>query len=138
MPVGRALLALAAAAAAQKVAIVGSGVGGSAAAYFLARASGGAADVRVFERDARVGGRARTVDVFGRRLDAGATAISSLNRYLVGFVAQFGLDVAPDAARPGALGIWNGSALVLEARGARTFRENVPSPPLGAPSPPAL
>ena len=66
------------------VGIVGSGVAGAATAHFLKESR---PDLRVivFERDAVIGGRARTVDLGGRRVDLGATAISTLNQYLLNF-----------------------------------------------------
>ena len=66
------------------VGIIGSGVAGAATAHFL-RESRPDLRVIVFERDAVIGGRARTVDLGGRRVDLGATAISTLNQYLLNF-----------------------------------------------------
>ena len=88
------------------VGIVGSGVAGAATAHFL-RESRPDLRVIVFERDAVIGGRARTVDLGGRRVDLGATAISTLNHYLLNFTA--GMKRANDGG-PSTLGIYDGSS----------------------------
>ena len=66
----------------------------------------------VFERDAVIGGRARTVDLAGRRVDLGATAISTLNHYLLNFTA--GMKRANDGA-PSTLGIYDGSGFRFQS-----------------------
>ena len=95
-----------------RIAVIGSGVGGASTAYFV-RQRLPTAHITVFEKAQRTGGRTHTIDfpsASGPRLrvDAGATSISTLNRYFVAFVDQFGLQKA--AAVPGAtqLGIWDG------------------------------
>ena len=107
-----------------RVAVIGSGVGGASASFFLSNASTVPSVIDVFERGPTVGGRAHTITVGGRRIDAGATAISSLNMYLNRFVALFNLTVADDAdddggddaaAGVGEIGIWDGQSLVFRA-----------------------
>ena len=87
------------------VGIVGSGVAGAATAHFL-RESRPDLRVIVFERDAVIGGRARTADLGGRRVDLGATAISTLNQYLLNFT--HGMKRANDGG-PATLAIFDGA-----------------------------
>ena len=93
------------------VGIVGSGVAGAATAHFL-RESRPDLRVIVFERDAVIGGRARTVDLGGRRVDLGATAISTLNHYLLNFTA--GMKRAAGDG-PSALGIYDGAGFRFQS-----------------------
>jgi prenylcysteine oxidase/farnesylcysteine lyase len=87
------------------VGILGSGVAGAATAHFL-RESRPDLRVIVWERDTIIGGRARTVDLAGRRVDLGATAISTLNQYLLNFT--HGMKRANDGG-PSTLAIYDGA-----------------------------
>ena len=93
------------------VGIVGSGVAGAATAHFL-RESRPDLRVIVFERDAVIGGRAKTVDLGGRRVDLGATAISTLNHYLLNFTA--GMKRTSDGG-PSTLGIYDGAGFRFQS-----------------------
>ena len=93
------------------VGIVGSGVAGASTAHFL-RESRPDLRVIVFERDSIIGGRARTVDLAGRRVDLGATAISTLNHYLLNFTA--GMKRTSDGG-PATLGIYDGSSFRFQS-----------------------
>ena len=93
------------------VGIVGAGVAGASTAHFL-RESRPDLRVIVFERDAVIGGRARTVDLGGRRVDLGATAISTLNHYLLNFT--HGMKRANDGG-PSTLGIFDGAGFRFQS-----------------------
>ena len=93
------------------VGIVGSGVAGASTAHFL-RESRPDLRVIVFERDAVIGGRARTVDLGGRRVDLGATAISTLNQYLLNFT--HGMKRASDGG-PATLAIYDGAGFRFQS-----------------------
>ena len=94
------------------IAIVGGGISGCSAAWFLREALGGELELTVYERDARLGGRLATIDVGGTPVEAGGTIIHETNRYLAGFVEQLGLQrVEPHQQDPGSeesVGVWNG------------------------------
>ena len=94
------------------VGIVGSGVGRALATAHFLRESRPDLRVIVFERDAVIGGRARTVDLGGRRVDLGATAISTLNHYLLNFTA--GMKRASDGG-PSTLGIFDGAGFRFQS-----------------------
>jgi prenylcysteine oxidase/farnesylcysteine lyase len=93
------------------VGIVGSGVAGASTAHFL-RESRPDLRVIVYERDAVIGGRAKTVDLGGRRIDLGATAISTLNQYLLNFT--HGMKRANDGG-PATLGIFDGAGFRFQS-----------------------
>ena len=93
------------------VGIVGSGVAGASTAHFL-RESRPDLRVIVFERDAVIGGRARTVDLGGRRVDLGATAISTLNQYLLNFT--HGMKRTSDGG-PSTLVIYDGADFCFQS-----------------------
>ncbi len=73
---------------AAKVAIIGSGVAGSSAAYFLKREDP-SHEVHVFEQHEYVGGRVKDVFLSGDRFEAGAAIIHRANKHMMHF-AQVG------------------------------------------------
>jgi len=72
-----------------KVGIIGGGIGGASAGYFLSREIPGA-DITVFEIG-EVGGRLATVEVDGRRYESGGNIIHEANRYMVEYLDICGL-----------------------------------------------
>jgi prenylcysteine oxidase/farnesylcysteine lyase len=94
----------------EKVAIIGSGVGGSSTAYFLKKLK--EVDITVFERNDRIGGRIRSlkIDVPGLEyVELGGTLISNSNRYLTEAVREFGLEKEEDQTmQKSSFGVWNG------------------------------
>ncbi|MDJ0866106.1 MAG: FAD-dependent oxidoreductase [Myxococcota bacterium] len=107
------------------VAVVGAGIAGSSAAWFLRRGLGAGAAITVYERDPRVGGRLATLDVGGTPVEAGGTIIHETNRYMAGFVNRLGLQrVEPhqrDAGGGESVGVWDGRRLVFRTH-ASTLR----------------
>jgi phytoene dehydrogenase-like protein len=97
-----------------RVAIIGSGVSGASTAYHLAKAHPGI-NLTVFERDGQAGGRARTsawpsasggfADAPPVLIDEGATSVSSFNRYIVGWMAEFNITAASSPAAQ--LAVWD-------------------------------
>ena len=74
------------------IAVVGGGIAGCSAAWFLRQALGKRASLTVFESSDRVGGRLATVRVGGVEVEAGGTIIHETNQYMAGFVESLGLD----------------------------------------------
>ena len=72
-----------------RVAVVGAGIGGSLAAYFLRQRGGEAVEVDVFER-AAVGGRTGVFTFQGHTYETGASIIHTSNKYLVDLAKEFG------------------------------------------------
>ena len=74
---------------AARVAVIGAGVGGCSAAYFLRERGGEAVRVDVFEKG-EVGGRAATHTFRDHTYETGASIIHTSNKYLVNFSKEFG------------------------------------------------
>ncbi|MCP4040003.1 MAG: FAD-dependent oxidoreductase [bacterium] len=99
------------------IAVVGGGIAGCSAAWFLREALGEGASLTVYERDARLGGRLATIDVGGTPVEAGGTIIHETNRYMAGFVDRLSLErVEPhqqEKGGGGSVGVWDGRRLVF-------------------------
>ncbi|NWY22394.1 PCYOX oxidase, partial [Aphelocoma coerulescens] len=92
-------------------AVVGGGIGGSAAAYFLRQKFGRSVQLHVLEK-AVVGGRLNTLDVEGATYEAGGSVIHPLNLHMKHFVKELGEQGPPI---PGSLaGVYNGEEFVFE------------------------
>jgi protoporphyrinogen/coproporphyrinogen III oxidase len=86
----------------RRVAVVGGGVSGLAAAYRLRARLGDAASITVFEAASELGGKLRTVEVAGRRCDVGAEAFLARRPEAVSLIKEVGLAdqlVHPTSAR---------------------------------------
>ncbi len=99
------------------IAIVGGGIAGCSAAWFLRRALGERAALTLYERDVRLGGRLATLDVGGTPVEAGGTIIHETNRYMADFVDRLSLERAPPHQRNEgggeSVGVWDGQRLVF-------------------------
>lgn len=69
--------------------MVGAGIGGTAAAYYLRQEFGAAVKIDVFEPDA-VGGRLATVKVGDYEYENGGTVIHPLNLHMKNFIDKLG------------------------------------------------
>ncbi|XP_066062397.1 prenylcysteine oxidase 1 [Chamaea fasciata] len=94
-----------------RIAVVGGGIGGSAAAYFLRQKFGPGVQLHVLEK-AALGGRLHTLDVEGAAYEAGGSVIHPLNLHMKHFVKELGLSVAsPEGSLAG---VYNGEEFVFE------------------------
>ena len=76
---------------AARVAVIGAGVGGCSAAYFLRQQGGENLDIHVFQKpDNAVGGRTAVMEFCGHSHETGASIIHTSNKYLVDFAKKFG------------------------------------------------
>ncbi|KAK7098695.1 prenylcysteine oxidase 1-like [Littorina saxatilis] len=73
-----------------KVGIIGGGIGGTTAAYFLRQLFGDKLKVDILEAD-KIGGRLALINIGGQDYEAGGAIIHPKNRYMVNFTEQFGL-----------------------------------------------
>jgi prenylcysteine oxidase/farnesylcysteine lyase len=89
-----------------RVAIIGAGVGGTSAAYFLKDLLGDNADVHVYS-DGKVGGRTAVVEVDGRSYEGGGSVLHKDNMYMAGFAEKFGLTRVFSSSE-GNMGIFDG------------------------------
>uniref|UniRef100_K7G3K5 Prenylcysteine oxidase 1 n=1 Tax=Pelodiscus sinensis TaxID=13735 RepID=K7G3K5_PELSI len=92
-------------------AVIGAGIGGTSAAYFLRQKFGKDVRIDVFEKGT-VGGRLATVNVEGKDYEAGGSVIHPLNLHMKHFVKELGLSV-PDN-QDSLMGIYNGDEFVFE------------------------
>ena len=73
-----------------KIAVIGSGIGGSSAAYFIRNLFGQDASIDVFEKATKIGGRIGVVDIDGNVVEAGGSVIHDSNRYMAQFCEMGG------------------------------------------------
>ncbi|XP_065320408.1 uncharacterized protein LOC135928016 [Gordionus sp. m RMFG-2023] len=73
-----------------KIAIIGGGIGGFSAAYFINEILP-EATIDVYEKDGRIGGRMRSVELIGEKYEAGASIIHDKNLYMKKFREKFNL-----------------------------------------------
>lgn len=73
-----------------KIAVIGSGIGGSASAYFARKLFGSKANIDVYEASDQVGGRLGVVEVAGRFYESGGSIIHPKNLYMSTFVKELG------------------------------------------------
>ena len=73
-----------------KVAIIGGGVGGCTAAYFIREQCGSSVDISVFNDTEVVGGRCAVIEFDGNIYESGASIIHTSNKYLVDLRKKFG------------------------------------------------
>lgn len=94
-----------------RVAVVGAGITGLTVAYRLDRTLGGGAEVVVFDPDDRGGGKIRTIEVGGIRVEAGADSFVVRKPWAVDLCTELGLE--DRLVVPGATGafVWTGGRL---------------------------
>jgi prenylcysteine oxidase/farnesylcysteine lyase len=100
---------------ADDICIVGSGISGSSTAFFLTNYTAPtSAQLRVFERRDRVGGRLATVAVAGDTFEAGGSVIHPRNLHVRRFADLLGLAARDDGEGDDDwLGIWDGGRFVF-------------------------
>jgi protoporphyrinogen/coproporphyrinogen III oxidase len=93
------------------VAVVGAGITGLTAAYRVVRAMGENAQVAVFESNEQPGGKIRTIEVGGVRVEAGADSFVVRKPWAVDLCNELGLE--DRLVVPGATGayVWTGGKL---------------------------
>ncbi|XP_037383466.1 prenylcysteine oxidase 1 [Talpa occidentalis] len=94
-----------------KIAIIGAGIGGTSAAYYLRQKFGKDVTIHLFERG-EVGGRLATLSVLGEEYEAGGSVIHPLNLHMKRFVKDLGLSTLQSSG--GLMGVYNGETLVFQ------------------------
>lgn len=99
----------------ETVCIIGGGIGGSSAAHFLRRRHYDG-PIRMFERNAVVGGRMATVTLAGgHTFEAGASILHPKNYHALGFAGLLNLSIEIDGDDDcESLGIWDGHRFVFK------------------------
>lgn len=100
---------------AKTVAIIGGGIAGSSAAYFLAQANTEEnLELHVFEKSDTAGGRTKSQVIDGARRELGGSLIHSTNKYAMHYAQLDGLGFAvdqPSDGRTESVSIWDGQQL---------------------------
>lgn len=73
-----------------KVAVIGTGIGGSSSAYFIRKLLGRDASIDVFEKATKVGGRIAVVEIENNMFEAGGAVIHDSNKYMTEFCEMGG------------------------------------------------
>uniref|UniRef100_A0A3P9ISN7 Prenylcysteine oxidase 1 n=1 Tax=Oryzias latipes TaxID=8090 RepID=A0A3P9ISN7_ORYLA len=95
----------------KKIAVVGAGIGGTAAAFYLRQEFGPAVKIDVFE-SGTVGGRLATVKMGDYEYETGGSVIHPLNLHMKEFIEKLGIPPRKDV--PSKMAIFDGKELVFE------------------------
>ncbi|XP_075063523.1 prenylcysteine oxidase 1 [Mixophyes fleayi] len=94
-----------------RIAVVGAGIGGTSAAYFLRQKFGRHVQIDIIEKG-DVGGRLSTVEMEGNHYEAGGSVIHPLNLHMKSFVKELGLGTRSLSGN--LLGIYNGDEFIFQ------------------------
>uniref|UniRef100_UPI0037E77D5A prenylcysteine oxidase 1 n=1 Tax=Semicossyphus pulcher TaxID=241346 RepID=UPI0037E77D5A len=95
----------------KKIAVVGAGIGGTAAAFFLRQEFGAGVKIDVFEPGS-VGGRLETVKMGDYEYETGGSVIHPLNLHMKHFIEKLGIPPRKDV--PTKMAIFDGKELTFE------------------------
>ncbi|XP_007567285.1 prenylcysteine oxidase 1 [Poecilia formosa] len=95
----------------KKIAVIGAGIGGTAAAYYLREEFGPVVKIDVFE-SGTVGGRLATVKMGDYEYETGGAVIHPLNLHMKQFIEKIGIPQRKDV--PSKMAIFDGKELVFE------------------------
>ncbi len=102
------------------IGIVGTGIAGCSAAYFV-RKTFPHARVSIYEAEARIGGRINSITFAGVPVELGATFVHSDNSTLIDLIDAVSLEPTAaegrDATRPSTVGAWDGRRFLWRASG---------------------
>lgn len=74
-----------------KVGIIGGGIGGCAAAFYIREMCGPSVDIHVFNDSEEVGGRCAVIEFDGNTYEAGASVIHTSNKHMVDLRKKLGM-----------------------------------------------
>ncbi|KAJ3606074.1 hypothetical protein NHX12_028117, partial [Muraenolepis orangiensis] len=95
----------------RRIAVVGAGIGGSSAAFFLRQEFGPVVQIDVFESGA-VGGRLATVKIDDQEYETGGSVLHPLNLHMKHFIDRLGLNQRESV--PSKMAIFDGKELSFE------------------------
>lgn len=95
----------------KKIAVVGAGIGGTAAAFYLRQEFGPGVKIDVFE-PGTVGGRLATVKIGEYEYETGGSVIHPLNLHMKQFIEKLGIPPRKDI--PSKMAIFDGKELMFE------------------------
>lgn len=96
-----------------RVAVIGGGIGGSTAAYFLREELGDDAEILLYEKD-RIGGRVATVKVGDRFYESGGSVLHPKNEHIANLTSTLGLNRSKDFPIPLTFGLYDGQDIVFQ------------------------
>ncbi|XP_056427430.1 prenylcysteine oxidase 1-like [Hyla sarda] len=94
-----------------RIAVVGAGIGGTSAAYFLRQKFGHHVQIDIFEKG-EIGGRLSVIEMEGNHYEAGGSVIHPLNLHMKSFVKELGLKTR--LPNGDLVGIYNGDEFVFQ------------------------
>ncbi|BFZ16219.1 hypothetical protein BsWGS_19258 [Bradybaena similaris] len=71
-----------------RIAVIGAGLGGTSAAFYLRQLFPDTTQIDIFEAN-KVGGRTALVDIGGKEYEAGGSILHKKNKYMVDFASRF-------------------------------------------------
>ncbi|KAG7511630.1 hypothetical protein JOB18_005916 [Solea senegalensis] len=95
----------------KKIAVIGAGIGGTAAAFYLRQEFGPGVKIDVFE-SGTVGGRLATVKIGDDEYETGGSVIHPLNLHMKHFIEKLGIPQRKDV--PSKVAIFDGKELTFE------------------------
>eukprot|EP00262_Sarcandra_glabra_P003759 TRINITY_DN1453_c0_g2_i1.p1 TRINITY_DN1453_c0_g2~~TRINITY_DN1453_c0_g2_i1.p1 ORF type:complete len:510 (+),score=44.29 TRINITY_DN1453_c0_g2_i1:42-1532(+) len=98
------------------VCVIGSGISGSSAVHFInAYSAKPIHDIRIFEKNAVVGGRTAMVSIAGDTFEAGASIVHPKNLHALNFTTLLNLRINSDDSDDSSwLGIWDGTQFIFK------------------------
>jgi prenylcysteine oxidase/farnesylcysteine lyase len=96
-----------------KLAVIGSGIGGCASAYFSRKLIPDLENITIYEKSERFGGRLYHRKVGSVMNEIGATFFHTINLKMQSFVDEFGLEVEQYTFPT--LGVWNGNNFIYKS-----------------------
>ncbi|KNC81320.1 hypothetical protein SARC_06339 [Sphaeroforma arctica JP610] len=128
----------------RKVAVIGAGMGGSAASYFLkrlpatqeatqscTRSSPQLVHTTVFEATDTIGGRAAIKDFNGYHVEIGGSVFHQSNRFMMAWCDEFGLErqkgFSSDDGSDSTVGVWDGDTVEGRYYGTCTLEIRIES-----------
>ncbi|XP_056427431.1 prenylcysteine oxidase 1-like [Hyla sarda] len=94
-----------------RIAVVGAGIGGTSAAYFLRQKFGQHVQIDIFE-NGEIGGRLSVIEINGNHYEAGGSVIHPLNLHMKSFIQELGLNALP--LHRNLVDIYNGDEFVFQ------------------------
>ncbi|KAK4020758.1 prenylcysteine oxidase [Daphnia magna] len=92
-----------------RIAIIGAGISGTSAAYFLSKTTGLNPKIDIYSKDP-VGGRMATINIHGFDFETGGSILHPRNRYMKQFAEEFGFKQKKGIS--GKFGLYDGSGFV--------------------------
>ncbi len=94
-----------------KVAIIGAGIGGLSNAYYLNKNLQNA-EITIYEKSDRIGGRIHTIEIDGFMVEIGAVYFHSVNQLITSLAKELGLTIGVMERQH--FGLWDGNKFIYK------------------------